>query len=456
MMNQQRRYFATGATLPVAFRIEQLKKLKSLLAKYEVDITEALNKDLHKSAMESVMTELILVVEEINFIIKHLKKWSRPTKVTTPFPLLWPGRSRIYYEPYGSVLIIAPWNYPIMLSLSPLVGAISAGNCAVIKPSEIATHSQNIIAQLINDHFPPEYISVVKGGPDEVTQLLQEKFDYIFFTGGAQIGKIIMQAAAKHLTPITLELGGKSPCIVDETANLDFAARRIIRGKMMNAGQTCIAPDYLYVHHSRKEALINKLRDTIIKFYGNDPENSESFGRIIDQKHFDRLTGLLKTANILYGGKTNASTRYISPTLIETASWNEPVMQQEIFGPLLPILTYDKFDDIIHPIKSQPKPLALYLFSKNKNHETSLLRQLSFGGGCMNDCLLHIANYYFPFGGIGASGMGGYHGKYSFELFSHQKSIYKKTWPLEMKLEYPPFSLKKLKWLRRLLRTHFF
>lgn len=452
MLAQQRQFFATGATLPVSFRLAQLKKLKLLLKTHETEITDALKKDLHKSPVEALITEIILLNDEIDFMIKHLKKWTRPTKTKTPFPLLWPGRSTIHYEPYGTVLIIAPWNYPVLLNLSPLAGAISAGNCAIIKPSEIATHSQDLIVKLIQHYFPPDYITTVTGGPDEINQLLQEKFDYIFFTGSTKVGRCIMEAAAKHLTPVTLELGGKTPCIIDETADLDFAARRIIWGKMTNAGQTCIAPDYVYVHHSRQQALMNKLKQTIKEFFGDDPEKSTSFGRIINQKHFTRLSTLLQNTNILVGGQSNAESCYIAPTLIATSSWDEPIMQQEIFGPLLPILSFNDLDEVIHMIQSQPKPLALYYFTKNKQHEKNILRRVSFGGGCINDCLLHIANYHFPFGGVGASGMGGYHGKDSFDLFSHRKSIYKKTYPFEIRLEYPPYSNKKLWWLRQLLK----
>lgn len=450
--DKQRHFFATGATKPLVFRIKQLKILKSLLEQNEKDILEALKKDLYKSTMEAVITEFILITDEINFVIKHLKKWAKPRKVSTPFPSLWPGRSYSYFEPYGSVLIISPWNYPLFLTMSPLLGAISAGNCAVIKPSEIAKHTQDIIVKLIKQYFPPEYITTVTGGPEKVTQLLNQSFDYIFFTGSTQVGKTIMEAAAKHLTPVTLELGGKSPCIVDETADLDYAARRIIWGKMINAGQTCIAPDYLYVHHSCQQALITKLKQTIKQFFGDKPETSESYARIISDKHFERLSGLMEKSTILFGGAKEAATRYIEPTLIAASSRDEPIMQQEIFGPLLPILSYDQLDHVIQDIRSQSKPLALYLFTKNKNCERTILRDLSFGGGCINDCLLQIANYHFSFGGVGASGMGSYHGQTSFELFSHCKNIYKKTWLIDIKLAYPPYSNKKLWWIKQLLK----
>ena len=451
LLDQQHQFFATGATLPIDFRIEQLKRLKSLLQTHESEIADALKKDLHKASMEAIFTEVLLVIKELDVVIKHLKKWMRPRKIPTPF-FMWPGRSEIQFEPYGSVLIISPWNYPFMLIMSPLIGAISAGNCVILKPSEIAVHTENLITRLIATYFSPNYIAAVKGGPDEVNQLLKEQIDYIFFTGSPQIGKIIMEAAAKTLTPVTLELGGKSPCIVDETADLDFAARRIAWAKTLNAGQVCIAPDYLYVHAACKEALVKKLQQTLIQFFSDNPQKSENYCRIINKKHFDRLTKLMHSGNILFGGQANEDELYIAPTLMDGITWSDPIMQEEIFGPILPILTYEKLDDVIHVIKSHPKPLALYLFTKNKEHEKQILNHLSFGGGCINDCIAQIANPHLPFGGVGNSGIGRYHGQYSFETFSHCKSIYKKRILIETKLEYPPYSNKKLGWIRKLLK----
>lgn len=447
----QRRFLATGATLPVDYRLEQLKKLKSLLEIHESKITTALKQDLNKAPFETIRDEVILVVKEIDFICKHLKKWMRPVSVKTPIPF-WPGRSKIYYEPYGSVFIIGPWNYPLLLVLSPLIGALSAGNCALVKPSELAPNTQNLIENLLNDNFPVDYIHVVKGGPDVVTHLLEQKFDYIFFTGGTQIGKIIMTAAAKHLTPVTLELGGKSPCIVDETADLNYAARRIAWAKTTNAGQVCLAPDYLYVHESCKAELVKKIQETFVAFYGEQPESSDSYARIINKKHFDRLSKLMQKGNILWGGIINEHASYISPTLIDGVSWDDPIMQEEIFGPLLPILTYQKIEEVVQAVQSHQKPLALYLFSKNQATKNKLLQEVSFGGGCINDCLLHIANANLPFGGVGASGLGNYHGKFSFETFSHRKSVYTRTICIDSKVEYPPYSSRKLWWLRQLLK----
>lgn len=452
LISQQRQYFASGKTLPLSFRIEQLKKLKSILQTNEKKMLDALYQDLRKAPMESIVSEFMIVIKELEFAIKNLKNWLAPKKVGTIFPILWPGSSQIHFDPYGNVLIISPWNYPLLLSLSPLIGAICAGNCVVIKPSEVASATQNMIVQLINDHFPTKYIAALRADPAQTDALLKEKFDYIFFTGSTSIGKIVMEAAAKHLTPVTLELGGKSPCIVDESADIDYAARRIIWGKFLNAGQTCIAPDYLYVARSCKDKLLNKLQQYIQHFYGENPEKNASYGRIINKKHFERIVKLMQTGTITFGGKTNVDDLYIAPTLITDLTWDDPIMQEEIFGPLLPIIFYDKFDEIIHHIKSHEKPLALYLFTKNKINENRILKNISFGNGCINDCVLQIANYHLPFGGVGASGIGHYHGKYSFETFSHQKSIYKKKFLIDFRLIYPPYSGEKLWWFRQLLK----
>lgn len=452
ILSAQRQYFATDATLPIQFRIEQLKKIKTMINQHENDIIKALYLDLHKPKMEAICNEVLLITAEIDFIIKNLKKWAYPQKVTTPFPALWPATSEIHFQPYGSALIIGPWNYPFLLLFSPLIGAVAAGNCAIIKPSELAPHTEELIVNMINQHFPPEYIKAIKADALKMTQLLQHSFDYIFFTGGTHVGKIIMEAAAKHLTPVTLELGGKSPCIVDESANLDYAARRIIWAKTTNAGQVCLAPDYLYVARNIKETFINKLKYYLIKFYGENPEANPNFGRIINQKHFARLSKLLQKGNILFGGELDATNLYIAPTLIDAISWQDPIMQEEIFGPLLPILPFDNINDVIKTIKPRPKPLALYLFSHDKTTQQKMIAELAFGGGCINDCIFHLVNYHLPFGGVGQSGIGQYHGRYSFETFSHRKSIYKKKIPLDIPLQYPPYSERKLWWLRRLFK----
>lgn len=450
ILEKQQQFFRSGATRSLRFRIEQLEKLKFLLSSYEKEISDALYQDLHKPLLEANLNEIIIVIDEINYSIKHLKKWMQPQPVNTPFPTLWPGKSKIYSEPYGTVLIAGPWNYPFMLVFLPLIGAISAGNCMIVKPSELATHTENFIFSFLTEHFSENYIAVIKADMYEMKNVLEEKFDYIFFTGGRQAGKVFMEAAAKHLTPITLELGGKSPCIIDETIPLAFAARRIIWAKMLNAGQTCIAPDYLYVHQSCKKALVEQLKIVLHQFYGDDTEKSQSYARIINRKHFDRLQTLLHNSKVLFGGQTNPEQLYIAPTLIDKVSWNDPIMQEEIFGPLLPILTYQHPDEIIHAIRGHSKPLALYLFTKNKYLEEKIISDLSFGGGCINDCMLQIANPNLPFGGVGLSGMGAYHGKQSFDTFSHRKSIYKKTILFDLKLEYPPYSNKKLWWIKKL------
>lgn len=453
LIAKQRQFFASSATYSIDFRIKQLKLLKSIIEKNETVIAAALKQDLHKSPMEAIVNEVMLVIDEINFAIKHLRKWAKPKKVSASFPFTWPGSSKIYYEPYGCVLIMGAWNYPFLLIMSPLIGAISAGNCVIVKPSELAPSTEELIVKLINQHFSPDYLIAIKAGPADVDNLLKEKLDYIFFTGGTHIGKIIMKAAAKHLTPVTLELGGKSPCIIDASANLDFAARRIARAKTMNAGQVCIAPDYVYVNRANKDKLIQKIKSAWQQFYGDDAEKSDSYGRIINQKHFDRLSSLLQNGKIVVGGKTNPETRYIAPTIIDDVSWNDAIMQEEIFGPILPILTYDHLDEAIAAIRSRPKPLALYFFSDEVANQDKVLKQISFGGGCINDCLLQVANTNLPFGGVGPSGMGNYHGQYSFETFSHRKGIYKKNWLLDLSIEYPPYTPKKLWWIRQLFRV---
>jgi aldehyde dehydrogenase (NAD+) len=451
LIQKQREFFSAGHTLPISFRLDQLKILKKMINLHRVDILDALKKDLDKPNTEALLSEILFITHEIDFVIKHLKKWANPVRVTTPFPMLWPGHSHIFKVPYGCVLIISPWNYPFMLSLSPMIGAMCAGNCVVLKPSEVTTHTQNIIVQLIQTHFPSNYLTTAVGGADCVMKLLREQWDYIFFTGGASVGKKIMTAAALHLTPITLELGGKSPCIVDYTADLDYAARRIIWAKTFNAGQVCIAPDYVYVHHTCKERLLQQMKHAIHQFFGEDPLISDSYGRIVNQKQFIRLKNLMNKGNILYGGQVKQEECYISPTLIDQLSWEDPIMQEEIFGPILPIFTFHHIEEVIDRIQLQPTPLALYLFTQDKNNEKKIITQLPFGGGCINDCMMHIANLHLPFGGLRTSGMGHYHGRYSFDTFSHCQSIYKKTVLIDLNVAYPPYSQKKTRGIRLLL-----
>jgi len=449
LLRQQREFFQTGKTKSIDFRIAQLKILKQAIAQYENTINDALQADLHKSVVETYLTEIAVVKKEIDYAIKHIKTWAKPQKTAIPFEQL-PGAGKIYPEPLGIVLIISPWNYPLQLVLAPLIGAIAAGNCAIIKPSEIAARTAEVLTKMLQKHFDPAYIAVVEGGVETSQQLLAEKFDRIFFTGGANTGKIVMAAATKYLTPVTLELGGKSPCIVDLDVNLEYAARRITWGKFLNAGQTCVAPDYLLIPQAIKERLINEIQKCILEFYGTQPENSPDYARIIDRKQFDRLVALLADGKIIVGGETNAQTRYIAPTVIELSSLKEPAMESEIFGPILPVITYQDISEAIAIVNQRPKPLALYLFSRNKNLQQRVLQETSSGSACINDTVMQFAVPSLPFGGVGSSGMGKYHGKASFDTFSHYKSILYRSLAIEIKLRYPPYQ-GKLPLLKRIL-----
>lgn len=451
LIQKQREFFATGKTFPIKFRLEKLKRLKKLIETHQDELAHAISLDLKRTREESLMLEHYVVLQELKIFLKNLKKWAKPERVGAPFMAFLPGNSKIYYEPLGVTLIIAPWNYPLQLLLSPLLGAIAAGDTAILKPSEISVNTQNCLAKLIPQYFSEDYIAVITAGPEEMQTILAQKYDYIFYTGGTNVGRLVMAAAAKNLTPLTLELGGKSPGIVDSTTDIAFAARRIIWGKMNNAGQTCIAPDYLFVHKDVKDRLIPEMKKVLIKFYGNDPKQSKSFDRIINKKHFDRLQPFLKTENIIVGGQSDATDLYIAPTLIDDVKVEDIIMEEEIFGPILPILTYSKFNDVITYVNSRPKPLAAYLFTNDSTNQELFLKKMSFGNGCINDCIMQIANPYLPFGGVGNSGMSDYHGKYSFERFSHRKSIYTRTYPLDFPIVYPPFTPRKLRWVKRLL-----
>ncbi|MDF5735454.1 MULTISPECIES: aldehyde dehydrogenase [unclassified Nostoc] len=448
IIQNQREFFQTGKTKDVNFRIEQLKTLKQAIIEHEQSIVEALQGDLHKPELETYLTE-IGVIKDIDYAIKHLKIWSKPKKAAVSFDFF-SYSARIYPEPLGVVLIIGPWNYPFQLIISPLIGAIAAGNCAIIKPSEIASHTSGIIAKIVAKHFDPAYIAVVEGGVEASEKLLAEKFDHIFFTGGTAVGKIIMAAAAKYLTPVTLELGGKSPCIVDNDINLEHTVRRITWGKFINAGQTCIAPDYLLVDKKIKKDLIDGLEKCLKEFYGDNPANSPDYARIISQKHFDRLVNFLKDGKVLIGGKTQPSERYIAPTVIDNVSLEDSVMQEEIFGPILPIIEYTDIAEAIALINSKPKPLALYLFSQNKNLQKRVLQETSSGGVCINDTVMQVGVSSLPFGGVGDSGIGNYHGKASFDTFSHDKSVLKNSFWLDLKWRYAPYE-GKLPLIKKLL-----
>lgn len=437
---KQRAFFATGQTKNYDFRLAQLNKLLELIQGNDKLILDAVHADLRKPAIEAYGSEVLSTLAEIKYAAKHLRKWMKPQKVGTPINLF-PSSSYIYTEPLGVVLIVAPWNYPFTLTIQPLVGAIAAGNCAILKPSEHTPHTSKAIAKIINENFDPSFITAIEGGIETNQALLAEKFDHIFFTGGTAIGRIVMEAAAKHLTPVTLELGGKSPCIVDAECDLDIAAKRIVWGKFYNSGQTCVAPDYLLVQRNIKPILIEKLVACLRTFFGDNPQQSPDFGRIVNDRQFDRLVGLLDEGKILIGGTSDKSDRFIAPTLIDGVSPSAKIMADEIFGPILPILEYDQISEAIAFINHQPKPLALYLFSNNKQNQQKILQEVSFGGGCFNDTIMHLGNPELPFGGVGDSGIGGYHGKATFDTFSHRKSVLKNSFRFDLKWRYPPYTM---------------
>lgn len=422
LFGQQKEFFRAGITKDISFRIATLNKLKNLIIDHEKEILAAVYADLHKVEIDAYATELSGVYNEINIAIRNVRDWAAREKVSTPMFMM-PSKSYIYKEPYGVTLIIAPWNYPFQLLMMPLVGAIAAGNTAILKPSELSSHTAAVLEKIINASFPEEYIHVVCGAAPETQALLALPVDYIFFTGSVPVGKSVMAAAAKNLTPLTLELGGKSPAIVHESANLKTAASRISWGKFINAGQTCIAPDYVLVHESVKDAFIDEMIKVILKFYGEDASRHPRYCRIINDRHFQRLTAFIDPQKTVYGGKTDPADRYIEPTLLYPADWSDPVMLDEIFGPILPIIPYADLDDIIQKINERPKPLSLYLFVNNKVIRRKIIREASFGGGAVNNTIMHIVSHLLPFGGVGPSGMGRYHGKYSFDTFSHTKSV---------------------------------
>ncbi|MGX6443309.1 aldehyde dehydrogenase [Neobacillus sp. K501] len=436
LLTKQRTFFYTGQTKEISYRIDALTRLKEMIKSHEGELMAALKSDLNKSEFDSYVTEIGILLEEIRFTLKHIKTWSQPRKVKSGLAQAG-SKSYIYPEPYGVALIISPWNYPFQLAIAPLIGAIAAGNCAVIKPSELTPATSRLIGELIPKTFPEEYIRVVQGDAETTQALLKEKFDYIFFTGSVPVGKIIMEAAAKHLTPVTLELGGKSPCIVHKDANLKLAAKRIAWGKFINAGQTCVAPDYLYVHQAVKEEFISSFKEAIKELYSDDVFKNGEFTRIVSKRHFDRLQTFLEKGEILYGGRHESGSLTIEPTVIGGISWENPIMQEEIFGPLLPVLEYDDEITMINTINDRPKPLALYIFSESKEFQERILNHISFGGGCINDTVYHLSSPYLPFGGVGESGIGAYHGKGSFDVFSHEKSVLKQTTSFDLPFRYP-------------------
>ncbi|MEB2274890.1 aldehyde dehydrogenase [Priestia megaterium] len=426
LTKKQLSFFNSGKTKDVAFRIETLKKLRELVVRHEDDILKAVKADLNKPEMEAKRAEVGLVLSEIDFAVKNLAEWAAPKEVETPSTHAG-AKSYIYQDPYGLALVIAPWNYPFQLAVSPVVGAIAAGNCVVLKPSELTPHTSSLLAKMFNENFPEEYLTVVEGEVETSTALLKENFDYIFFTGSTMVGKIVAEAAAKHLTPVTLELGGKSPTIVHEDANIEEAAKRIARGKFANAGQTCVAPDYILVQRNVKDELLANLKQVVTNTYGEDVSQNLDFPHVVSEKHFDRLNSFLTNGDIVFGGKTDRSRLFIEPTVLDNISWEDNVMQDEIFGPILPVIVYDEISEVIEAIVKRPKPLALYLFSEDEAVQDRILNSVSFGGGSINDTINHMTSHYLPFGGVGDSGMGAYHGKASFDTFSHAKSILKRS-----------------------------
>ena len=452
LVSEQRAFFESGKTLCMCYRKEALQKLYDAIVSRESALIDALQKDLGKSDFESYMCEIGMVLDEISYMLKHLEGFAKEKRVRTPLAQF-ASRSYVKPSPYGVVLIMSPWNYPFLLTLDPLVDALAAGNTAIIKPGAYAPATAQAIKELSESIFPREYVAVVTGGRAENTYLLDQKFDYIFFTGSKGVGKEVMKKAAEHLTPVTLELGGKSPCIVDESADLALAARRIAFGKYLNCGQTCVAPDYVLCHKSVRDRFVELLKEEISRQYGKDPLQNADYGHIINQKHFERVCSLIDSNKTVHGGRTNADTLQIEPTVMTNITWEDAVMGEEIFGPVLPVLTFETVDEVIETVNSHDRPLALYLFSSNKKTVRRITSRCQFGGGCINDVIIHLATAHMGFGGVGESGMGAYHGKVGFDTFSHKKSIVdKKTW-IDLPMRYQPYDKKlNAKLLRMFLK----
>ncbi len=450
-LGKQKRYFSTGATLPVAARKAALKKLQYALEKNETLLSDALKKDLKKSPQESYMCEIGLAKSEISYLLRHVGGYVRERRVHTPLAQS-VSRSFVKPVPYGTVLIMSPWNYPVLLALDPLADAIAAGNTVILKPSAYAPATSAALERVIRECFPPEYVTVVTGGREENSRLLECKFDYIFFTGSKTVGKEVMRKASEHLTPVTLELGGKSPCIVDETANLPMAARRIAFGKFVNCGQTCVAPDYIYCAESVKDAFLKELKKQITVQYGDKPLQNPAYGKLINRKHFDRVRGLIDQGRIVCGGEIDPESLQIAPTVMDRVTWEDAVMGEEIFGPVLPVLTYKSLRGIAKKINSMDSPLALYLFSSDKDHIRFVKEHIQYGGGCINDVLIHLATSEMGFGGVGESGMGAYHGRRGFDTFTHEKSIVDKKTFLDLPMRYQPYTAFHEKLMRLFVR----
>ena len=438
---RQRVFFATGQTIPVKFRIEMLKKLYKAVKNNEQEINDALKADLGKSDFEGFMCEVGLSLTEISYMIKHVKRFARRKIVYTPIPQF-ASVSFKKPSPYGNVLIMSPWNYPFLLTIDPLADAIAAGNTVVVKPSAYSPATSKVVAKIISECFPPEYVAVVTGGRKENSELLDKKFDMVFFTGSQAVGKEVLRRCSENLTPAVLELGGKSPCIIDSTAKIKLAAKRIVFGKYLNCGQTCVAPDYVLCHKNIKDKFVAEVKKQIKKQYGENPLSNPDYGKIINEKHFDRINGLIDKEKVVLGGNSDRDTLQIAPTVMDNISFDDAVMQEEIFGPVLPIITYEKFEDLFDILKGRQKPLALYIFSENRKNINAILERSSFGGGCINDVVIHLATSEMGFGGVGESGMGAYHGKVGFDVFSHTKSIVDKKTFMDLPMRYQPYDRK--------------
>ena len=451
LVKEQRKFFRTKETLSYSYRSTQLKKLRNAIYEYEDKLKEALMKDLGKNGTESYFAEIGIVLKELSYIEKRLKKLMKNKSVRTHLTDF-PAKSFISPHPYGVVLIISPWNYPVNLTLGPLIGAIAAGNTVIIKPSEYSINTSKVLQEMISKTYNEKYITVVEGGIKENQELLDEKTDYIFFTGSTNVGKIVMEKASKFLTPVSLELGGKSPVIVDKDVNVKVAAKRIAFGKYLNSGQTCIAPDYLFIHESRKDQFLTCFQQSINEFFGDEPIESQDYGKIINERHYSRLVNLMDGEDAIIGGIANDENQRIAPTVLDNIGFDSNIMQEEIFGPILPLLSYSDIDEVIGYINKNPNPLALYLFTNSKKTEDKVMSECNFGGGCINDTLMHIASDYLPFGGVGESGMGSYHGKASFDTFTHYRSILKKSTLIDVPARYAPYNSKKEKITKLLLK----
>lgn len=450
IVDAQRKYFNTGATKSYEFRLKQLKQLKAALEKHEKAIVDALYADLRKSALEAYATEHTITMADIDLAIKNLSSWMKPERVPTPLFFM-PGKSRIYSEPYGVTLTIAPWNYPFKNLIGPVIGALTAGNTMILKPSELAPATSKAIYNMVSEFFEPQYMTVVEGGVKETQELLEQKYDFIMFTGGTEIGRIIYQAAAKNLTPVALELGGKSPCIVDSDVNMEIAAKRITWGKYTNAGQICIAPDYIYVHKSVKAQFVAQVKNNINEFFGTDPKQSPDFGRIVSNRHFNRVKNLID-GDVVAGGQTDENEKYIAPTVIDNVTPASKVMQEEIFGPIMPIMEYDNINEVLDHINKGSKPLALYIFTNSSSFSDRIINETSSGAVVVNDVLMHAGHPHLPFGGVGNSGMGAYNGKISFDTYSHRKGVLSRSFMFDVKQRYAPSNEKNTNFLKFAIR----